>query len=608
MAKIALMIGISEYGSGLNPLPNALRDIEAMQQVLQPLDRGGFDQVKCLANPNPPMMREAIETLFSHRQENDLLLLFFSGHIVQDNQGKLYFSTSVTCKTSRPELIRVSAIPASFVQDLMNNSGCQQGVLILDCCLDNTSLEEITINSAKVLDIKSELGGAGRVILSCFISSQKSWGQEEIDIDYSTYTSYLIEGMKTGIADLDDDGWIAVNELHQYASNKLKIAAPALEPEFYSIDKSSQILLLLAPTDEPKLQYRKEVEKWVSFGEISPASNYILDKLAADLLLTSEACQAIKEAVLKPYQEYQEKLQRYQGEYEQAIANTYFLDNQRRNQLRDLQQFLALRDEAIVSIEEQVALDRDQISLEQNELDILPNDGEDTIKSLPPTPEPVVISSPVEPTVSASQDQVEQPMLDSISIINSPLLPPSIVVPDTPITPRVNVVTTDLNNSSTKVSPGYNKFLLPLGIGGILTMLAIIIAFFHRTPVVSPPTSAVRETTISEKPSTPTPSPSVSPQSQVCTVFINGNLRSEPTYLKNNIVEALREAVSVTGKQTKGGWVEVKMPNDKLAWAYQDIISEQGRKELKSCLTKNKIKITLIEDVLPPASTPSPST
>lgn len=614
MAKIALMIGISEYGSGLNPLPNALKDIEAMQQVLEPLEKGGFDEVKCLANPNPPMMREAIETLFSNRHKNDLILLFFSGHVVKDHQEKIYFATSVTCKTSRSELIRVSSISASFLQDLIDNSECQRVVLILEGCLDNIYLEGINPNQDKNIDIRTELGSEKQVIFSCFSSSQKAWDLEKIDFNYSVYTNYLIEGMKTGIADLDDDGWIAAAELHQYASKKLKIAAPALKPEFYAVEETSKTLLLLAPTDEPKLQYRKEVEKWVSFGEITPAGQYILDNLAATLSLTSEDCQAIKTAVLQPYQEYQEKLQWYQEEYENAIANTYFLDTPESAKLKDLQEFLGLTDENIVTLEEQVALNRDQHSLEQeestlnrlktNELNTSQNDDENIINSTPIAFEIEVLSSQLEPTVSVPPDHVEQPIPDSTNLINSTLLPPSIVVPDIPVTPSANLVTADSKTYS-------NKLLLPIGIGSILTTIAVVIAFSNRTPITPLPIPTVKATITSEKPSIPTPIPTsistpiTSPESKVCTVFVNGNLRSEPTYFRNNVVEALREPVLVTGKQTKAGWVQVRMPNDKFAWAYQEIIAEKDRKKMNDCLTTKKITITVIEDLLPPTPTPS---
>ncbi len=34
MAKVALLIGVSEYEPGLNSLPGAVKDVEAMQRVL----------------------------------------------------------------------------------------------------------------------------------------------------------------------------------------------------------------------------------------------------------------------------------------------------------------------------------------------------------------------------------------------------------------------------------------------------------------------------------------------------------------------------------------------------------------------------------------------
>jgi uncharacterized caspase-like protein len=42
MAKVALLIGVSEYENGLNPLPGAVKDVEAMQRVLAHPEMGGF--------------------------------------------------------------------------------------------------------------------------------------------------------------------------------------------------------------------------------------------------------------------------------------------------------------------------------------------------------------------------------------------------------------------------------------------------------------------------------------------------------------------------------------------------------------------------------------
>lgn len=35
MAKVALLIGVSEYGPGLNPLPGAVKDVEANSKKLR---------------------------------------------------------------------------------------------------------------------------------------------------------------------------------------------------------------------------------------------------------------------------------------------------------------------------------------------------------------------------------------------------------------------------------------------------------------------------------------------------------------------------------------------------------------------------------------------
>jgi branched-chain amino acid transport system substrate-binding protein len=51
MAKVALLIGVSQYEPGLTPLPAAAKDVEAMQQVLLNPEIGGFDDVTLLINP-----------------------------------------------------------------------------------------------------------------------------------------------------------------------------------------------------------------------------------------------------------------------------------------------------------------------------------------------------------------------------------------------------------------------------------------------------------------------------------------------------------------------------------------------------------------------------
>jgi uncharacterized caspase-like protein len=632
MAKVALLIGVSEYGSGLNPLPGAVTAVEAVQQVLQPIEMGGFDEVKLLSNPNPPVMREAIETLFSSRTKDDLVLLCFVGHVVLDDKGKFYFATSITRKSPKSELIRVSSIPASFVHDLMSNSPCQRQVVILDCCLDRLSAEEMTANDYSSVDIKTQLGSERQTILASFTSSQNSFDQE--GLDHSVYTRYLVEGIKTGAADLDSDGWISVDELHEYASNKVQAAAPAVKPQFYPVEDKDKILLAKAPIDDRKLKYRKEAENWVSRAEISEAGRHTLDKLAESLQLTSEVCTVIEAEVLKPYQQYQEKLQRYKQEFAKAISKDYPLSTQEREELRSLQQSLGLREEDAAPIEKLMALRLASLSQSGNNPDELAQlDSESEANSLPSVPTTVLLQStpipavePTNPTPASEADGSKVAQLDREKEPNSVPSVPSAVPPESkPITvleptnptPAVNL-SSDLTGSQTSpraVSTFPKKFLLPIGIGGALATLVLVIGISTRTLVAPPaaPTPRVSSSPdLSAKPSSTaansdkgsSPNATASPDSKDCRVLVNGNLRSEPAPFRDNVVESLKEPLPVTGKQTKGGWVEVKLPDKKLAWAHRDIIS--NKEEMDACLPRKGITIKTVEDILPPASSSSP--
>ncbi|MEO0409170.1 MAG: caspase family protein, partial [Cyanobacteria bacterium P01_A01_bin.135] len=62
MSKLALLIGVSDYGDGFEPLTAPVKDVVALQHVLEDQELGGFE-VATLENPNPTEMRLAIERL-----------------------------------------------------------------------------------------------------------------------------------------------------------------------------------------------------------------------------------------------------------------------------------------------------------------------------------------------------------------------------------------------------------------------------------------------------------------------------------------------------------------------------------------------------------------
>ena len=355
MRKIALLIGVSEYQPGLNPLPAAVKDVEAMCRVLANPEMGGFAEadIAVLNNPQPQEMRIAIDNLFAERNKDDLLLLYFSGHGIKDERGRLYLSTRETSKQNG-RLVQPSAVPASTLHESMNESKSQRQVLILDCCFSGAIAQGLTVKDDGTVNVQQHFGGKGRAILTSSSSTQYSFEQEGSEL--SIYTQYLVEGIEKGAADKDDDGWISVDELHEYASSKVFEAAPAMTPKFYPVEEGYKIKLAKSPKDDPKVKYRKEVESRAkqAQGQFSVFARRLLNSQWQQWGLSSQEAKAIEEEVLQPYREYERKRNEYERALIEAVEEEYPFNQRTQKDLKDYQQYLKLRDEDIASIEQLV--------------------------------------------------------------------------------------------------------------------------------------------------------------------------------------------------------------------------------------------------------------
>ncbi|WP_242048408.1 MULTISPECIES: caspase, EACC1-associated type [Nostocales] len=250
MAKIGLLIGVDEYEPGLNPLPAAGKDIEALRRVLQDPEMGDFHELKSLKNPDPQIMQYEIEALFSERTKEDLILLYFSGHGIKDDAGNLYFATRATKKNSKGELVRSTAVPASFIHEVMKRSRAKRQVIILDCCFSGAFDPILFAKNDNSIDLQGQLGSEGRVVLASSSCTEYSFEQEGAEL--SVYTRYLIEGIETGAGDLNRDGQISILELHEYASCKIQEFLPNLNPKIIVMrDKGFEIILAKAKCHPP---------------------------------------------------------------------------------------------------------------------------------------------------------------------------------------------------------------------------------------------------------------------------------------------------------------------------------------------------------------------
>ncbi|HLP87050.1 MAG TPA: protein kinase [Nostocaceae cyanobacterium] len=87
----------------------------------------------------------------------------------------------------------------------------------------------------------------------------------------------------------------------------------------------------------------------------------------------------------------------------------------------------------------------------------------------------------------------------------------------------------------------------------------------------------------------------------------NSNIRTEPSAINSdNILQAIGEesTFEVTGKRTKGNWVEIRFNSERLAWAHAEVITNND--EWKACLRDKGIAIKTLNDSTLIASRPIP--
>jgi hypothetical protein len=362
MARLALLIGVSEYGQGFLPLPAAIADVEGMRQVLANPQLGHFDQVQTLLNPTQCELAETVETWTLQGKSGDVLLLFFSGYCMLDERPNLYLGTRTTYQMG-DRLMRSSAVAAEFIQECLQHSQARQQLLILDGALpvggltgglksDRLMTGSLITNGQPGL-IQTQLGSANRVILTPLANPHYTAAHKQLP--YSLYTRYLIDGLATGAADTDNNGSVCLSEWHSHVCKEIQAIAPQVTPQVIGLDEHSQNWSIAqAQIDDPRRHYRQQVARYAVHGHISEVGRAILDTYRTRLRLPLESAAAIEDAVLYPYRSYQSRLQQYR-EAVATLEHDYILNPAFHNQLQTLQQTLGLRPEDIAPIQAELA-------------------------------------------------------------------------------------------------------------------------------------------------------------------------------------------------------------------------------------------------------------
>jgi Caspase domain len=215
--KLALLIGNGMYAN-LPRLKKHRADVRYLARALRDPNIGAFDNVEELTDKSFNTIRREIERFFIEgKTSEDLLLLYLTGHGEMDRKGlQWYFTSNNTDK----ERLSYTAIPASFIRELMNLTHSQRLIVILDACYASAFIEGA--KGGAVTEVATQqLAGYGRAILAAAGSHENAWeGHESIPL--STFTYHLVQGLTTGAADRDKDGFITVDEWFDYTDEQVR--------------------------------------------------------------------------------------------------------------------------------------------------------------------------------------------------------------------------------------------------------------------------------------------------------------------------------------------------------------------------------------------------
>ena len=269
--RLALVIGNNYPNSG-KELKFAVADATKIKEVLENKDIFSFDEITYLENKTSREASSAIEKILKNK-DSDFVFIYFSGHGRKDFENDL----CLLFKDTEEDDLFTTSLTFDFINKCIRFPSRKSVVIVLDCCY--SCLAEIRDTDFDVMEYLEVPSGSGTIILTSTGSTGSPKAREDKKLGHGVFTYYLIEGLETGNADKNCDGYISIDEWYNYASDKTKESCSQSPMKKGSIE--GNIFIGKNPKIIEEKEYELKKEKLLDeFG----------DQLPSDIL---GECQAI---------------------------------------------------------------------------------------------------------------------------------------------------------------------------------------------------------------------------------------------------------------------------------------------------------------------------
>jgi len=250
--KYALIIGNNRYDDPkLAQLKTPAADSQALAKILDDKTIGSFDEVTSLINQTETRVRRSVSMFLTDKKPDDLVLLYFSGHGILDDRGRLYLAL----KDTQINLLKATSIPSTYVADEMDSCRSKRQILILDCCHSGAFARGTKGEQKAVTETTFEGSGFGRVVLTASDSTQYALEGDQIirQTELSLFTHFLLEGLRTGEADTNNDGQVSLDEWYDYTYEKVISETPKQVPHKWSYNQQGDLVIARNPLAKKKV-------------------------------------------------------------------------------------------------------------------------------------------------------------------------------------------------------------------------------------------------------------------------------------------------------------------------------------------------------------------
>ncbi|XCN71334.1 MAG: DUF1566 domain-containing protein [Candidatus Electrothrix aestuarii] len=274
--RYAILIASSRYPDepGLTDLRCLENDVDALDAVLCSPDFGAFTETFVFKNRPSHEVLEKIETVLADAGRDDLVLIYFSGHGKLNPAGQLCLAAPNT----KLRALGSTSIPVGSIKAYFDHSVSRKKVFLLDCCYSGAAGKSFIKGGDDQLRLMSR--GQGTFIMTA--STGIEVAEEKEGDQYGLFTKHIVEGIRSGEADKDEDGFVDMQELYEYVHENVQKEGVQKPMQWWLQGKGKLLIAKSGRVAKEKRRqelrtklYELAAQGWLSDGIVRAAVNVI---------------------------------------------------------------------------------------------------------------------------------------------------------------------------------------------------------------------------------------------------------------------------------------------------------------------------------------------